>query len=234
MIKPTLFVAFMLCCIYTFAQNPFSISPTAFEESLYNANTEFNQHVLISTMQNEGATDIEMEWALADLNIPVGWEVSIADNEVEYFSSVSSSPNPFTLLAGDTSSNFRVFVSTYGTNGCGSFTINYKNFNTQEIVQSVNYLVGVDDKDCITTSTTLQQIPNLSIGPNPAEDYFTLSSIEGLAQLSIYDTQGRLQLSKNMISSAEIDIAELSNGVYFINIIDKERRVSTFKLIKTY
>ena len=70
----------------------------------------------------------------------------------------------------------------------------------------------------------------LIISPNPISDYF---SIEGISEaiVSIYDSQGQIVKSLNLIDSNSVNISELSKGIYLIKI-ESKGKVNTKKIIK--
>ena len=62
----------------------------------------------------------------------------------------------------------------------------------------------------------------ISIFPNPVQNVFYVNLGENrTANLEIYDTQGNLLLSKDIISEKEIDVSSLSSGLYAV-LIDKK------------
>lgn len=71
----------------------------------------------------------------------------------------------------------------------------------------------------------------INVFPNPCEGHFVLSNQMG-AQLSVYDLQGRIVLSKNVTADTEfIDTSALQSGKYVI-IIEKNQSKLSGNLIK--
>jgi len=215
------------------AQSSFNISPTSFEVKLNSDSTINNYFSLTSTMVNNSNVNLDMEWILSDIQGPEEWEIAVADNEIEYFSGVTSSPNPFLLESGDTSANFMVFISSLGVSGCGTFKLSYRDFNTQEIIQIVDYAVDIDNGNCFTTSTIRHAIPNLTLSPNPTSGILYFSFIDELENFKIHDTLGRLIRSVDYVSESRINISDLHQGLYIISAEDKYGRVSHFKIMKS-
>ena len=88
----------------------------------------------------------------------------------------------------------------------------------------------IDDVNTSTASTTgINNMPyNLSIYPNPAKDILT---IEGsYRSVDVFDILGNLVLSSD--ATKNINVSELSNGVYMLNI-NTENGVSTQKITIT-
>ena len=76
----------------------------------------------------------------------------------------------------------------------------------------------------------------LNIYPNPASNICTFeftNKSNSLYQLFIYNTLGQIVLKKTVNSSiATIDLSELSNGIYIVQISDNNQIITEQKLIK--
>lgn len=77
---------------------------------------------------------------------------------------------------------------------------------------------------------------NFAVFPNPAKENLVINSkntIENL-NLKIFSTEGRLIRTQNLdfYKHASIDVSNLSNGIYFLNIEDERGRVEVKKFIK--
>lgn len=74
----------------------------------------------------------------------------------------------------------------------------------------------------------------IKVFPNPAQQYFVLQSNgENIEQVVIYDLNGRFVLQQQINAlQAQIDIADLCNGMFFIQAATKSKNVH-FKLMKS-
>ncbi|MEP7196873.1 MAG: LamG-like jellyroll fold domain-containing protein [Saprospiraceae bacterium] len=71
--------------------------------------------------------------------------------------------------------------------------------------------------------------------PNPASEKLLLEKIHydfKELSLKLYDTKGKIILTKTFVDKCNLDINQLSTGVYFIQIIDKENTAGTLRFIK--
>lgn len=59
--------------------------------------------------------------------------------------------------------------------------------------------------------------PTLRINPNPFQDRIQIE-LEGLEEITIFDTSGREQLSTKLTSGSSVSLAHLPSGVYLISI----------------
>lgn len=71
---------------------------------------------------------------------------------------------------------------------------------------------------------------NISVYPNPTTNFVTISTIDN-SKITIFDTNGKVVLSKNEYSKNEkINLTSVDNGVYFIKI-ERNHQIAFKKLI---
>ncbi|MCQ2304474.1 MAG: T9SS type A sorting domain-containing protein [Bacteroidales bacterium] len=76
-------------------------------------------------------------------------------------------------------------------------------------------------------ATAENEAKNIGIFPNPANNSFTISGINGFQQMNIYSFDGKLVKREIIDCGQSIDITELPQGLYYVNI-----NKQNFKLIK--
>ncbi len=71
-----------------------------------------------------------------------------------------------------------------------------------------------------------------TIYPNPATNQFTVTSPEGLTQISLLNVSGQVILQKNPLSekSVSVDVTDLPSGIYFVKVSTLEG-ITTQKLV---
>ena len=77
---------------------------------------------------------------------------------------------------------------------------------------------------------------SLSIFPNPTSDYLTLKvedyNNEALSY-SLLDEQGKLVLNEQITNQdTQVAMSTLARGAYFINVLQENKKIQTFKIIK--
>ena len=77
---------------------------------------------------------------------------------------------------------------------------------------------------------------SLSIFPNPTSDYLTLKvedyNNEALSY-SLLDEQGKLVLNEQITNQVtQVAMSNLARGAYFINVLQENKKIQTFKIIK--
>lgn len=99
--------------------------------------------------------------------------------------------------------------------------------------------IVINENRTITTPITLGIETNdifnaLNVYPNPTKNLLTIKSEQQLIGITIYDINGRLLKTislKNNIRETEIDIRELTHGIYFLKV-QTELGTQTKKIIK--
>jgi hypothetical protein len=75
-----------------------------------------------------------------------------------------------------------------------------------------------------------------SIYPNPVKQTLILNSLNGMGKVNfkIFSTEGKLlsTMSLDFENQTSIDVSNLSNGIYFLNIEDESGNTITKKFIK--
>ena len=94
-------------------------------------------------------------------------------------------------------------------------------------------LKGGERLDICTTSTVnpTYSSASISISPNPASEYVLVKSDRVVEQISIFNATGsRLHVARNASNEARIDIRNLSNGIYLVQL-STEYGITNKKLI---
>lgn len=109
-------------------------------------------------------------------------------------------------------------VHGVGANGCDNFST---------ITQSVTICTAISDEKIVNRI--------LNVFPNPAKDriYISLNGENKELELTISNSLGQVVYRKNEIELInEIDISELSSGIYFIQLTENKNFITIQKVIK--
>ena len=71
---------------------------------------------------------------------------------------------------------------------------------------------------------------NISVYPNPFLDVLKISDAQNVKSVSVHDMSGRQV--KTLIPSANLNLSQLKEGVYIVNLLMKDGTVQSFKVIK--
>lgn len=90
--------------------------------------------------------------------------------------------------------------------------------NYHALCDSLSSLVGGISCLPLNTELTASRTHNFKLYPNPALDILNISSDETVTHIEVYDSQGRLILSKSAEHIQEISTKDLASGSYYIKI----------------
>jgi hypothetical protein len=74
------------------------------------------------------------------------------------------------------------------------------------------------------------KVNNVSVYPNPFADVLKISDIKGVKSILINDISGRQV--KTFTPSAELNLSNLKQGLYIVNLKMEDGSVKSFKAIK--
>ena len=99
----------------------------------------------------------------------------------------------------------------------------------QSLIDDKGWVISDAGLDCATASIDDQNQLDISMYPNPTNDKLFIQGLSSSLRVSIYNVLGKLVLSQTI--SKEIDVKQLSKGIYILKIID-EQKETTRKFIK--
>ena len=83
-----------------------------------------------------------------------------------------------------------------------------------------------------SVSTSDVKVTDIQITPNPAQEFITLpADILNQSNISIYDNTGKLMLTQ-VINTKSVDISDLNEGMYFLEIVDTDGNQYQSKFLK--
>ncbi|WP_027879249.1 choice-of-anchor tandem repeat GloVer-containing protein [Mesoflavibacter zeaxanthinifaciens] len=88
----------------------------------------------------------------------------------------------------------------------------------------------IDLNDAPLSTEEFESDVNISIYPNPTTDFINIKSKSEINKVEIYNLQGQKVISFQ--NHDLIDVKVLSEGIYFLKVIDKSMIINTLKFIK--
>ena len=125
-----------------------------------------------------------------------------------------------------------------GAGGSVSYSIGQVSYETNtgttgSVAQGVQHAYEI----YAVTGVEIKSISlNISVFPNPTQDYLTLSieELSAKAQFQLFDIQGKLLQSARIVELVTtINVDQLPSSTYFFKIFDNQQEIKTFKIIKT-
>lgn len=160
--------------------------------------------------------DVLVNWHLNDL--PSGYEHARND----YIDSLQGNRNPFV-----DSAQWVCYIDFK--------TMSYRSTpdSTCLAMTSGTAPMPVDTTDSTIGIKNIHTNENWIMYPNPVSDFITIGNKDFQSFLSMYDSQGRLVISKTLLSVETIDVRELPSGIYHINLQSNFSNTrQNFRLIK--
>ncbi|MFN5629270.1 MAG: reprolysin-like metallopeptidase [Bacteroidota bacterium] len=172
---------------------------------------------------------------------PIGSEQAVAWNVAFTNQAPTNVTELNVLLSTDGGQTFSTTIAENVPNtGVYSFTV--PNFPTEtarlKIVDGANTIFDVNDADfsIVDFSSTRNRKAENSIVlfPNPAGNSITINSQAAINRVSIYDVCGREVFQEKLNvnnSSTSLNIASISNGVYFVRVFSNSGIIGEEKII---
>ena len=127
-----------------------------------------------------------------------------------------------------------------GSGGTVSYSVGQVVYTTNTSITYGSVAQGVQQPFEISVITAIEQAKDItlvcSVYPNPASDFLTLKvenyDIESLSY-KLFDANGKLLESKKVTGyETIISMANLLPNLYFLKVIDNQKEIKTFKIIK--
>lgn len=126
-----------------------------------------------------------------------------------------------------------------GAGGSISYSIGQINYNTTT-AGGISISEGLQSPYEISIVTGIEESNinlSASVYPNPSTDFLILNIDNNKLENFTYeliDLQGKLVISKKIEKNqTSISIVELTNAIYFINVLNNNKQIKQFKIIKT-
>lgn len=110
-----------------------------------------------------------------------------------------------------------IYMTTFG-----------KDINNEMYVAGSNALYKIKDTSLSTTNINTIK-PN--IAPNPTTDYLTISNLENIDYINIYNATGKLMNKITTIKNNQISLQKYKPGIYLIQI-HSANQINTYKIYK--
>lgn len=157
-------------------------------------------------------------------NVCLLWTVENEVNFSHYEVEKSTSLSNFTVIANTTARGSSARSNYTSTDLNPASGDNFYRLKMVNLDGSYNYSKIIRVNFTKTVMASLQ--------PNPASGFVILKELESYQQYRIVDAAGKIYLQQNIQAPVqEIDISRLSNGLYFIQLINNNQ-VTTLKLVK--
>lgn len=218
----------LLPAVYMQAQSIIAVEDTVVADIFeIDLSEDFTDLELKTRVTNVSDSTIRLKWTRLELDKPGEWDTQVCDNIECYIPLVSSNIDPGlgldapVVLEPDSSLDMILYVVPNGVAGMGRIDLDLSLADRpDEILATIVYLPDVRERTVSNVEELLA--PNLRIYPNPAADYFELTSHEGIDEIIISDMFGRQIRTYAAVSGKSYDISQLSNGIYLVSLVNRQ------------
>ena len=157
-----------------------------------------------------------------DKSALITWQSASEENADKYNVEYSSDGNSFKTLTA---------IKARGTNSSYSYV-------HSQVNGIAFYRLKMIDKDGAYKYSQIRSLKfyntnQFTIVPNPAKDYININNNTNIKSLEVLSISGEvLKTLKNITNQQQINIADLTKGVYFLRAIDKNGNLLHSKMIK--
>ncbi len=159
------------------------------------------------------AADLEFEW-----NQPVELLPG------KYFIEVVATPQPFTDYQ-------RWEATSLPGIGSDSYT-SYDGGETWEMNEGYNFVFDVYGFTKAYLAVNDVKNNAISVYPNPVSDVLGIDSAKNIKKVVIYNSVGQIVKTSDKLQDSKLNVSDLSQGAYFVNIVLENAETKTFKVIK--
>lgn len=186
---------------------------------------------LTGSLANTASETLEIDWKIIDLDLPSQWAKQVLIDNFEYVPFINESHSPTALEMNAPDIRFDIWVYPDNQSGCGTLKVVFSEHTTGTVLDTVAYLLSINDVSCVTTNTTSALEESIHVFPNPTNGLLQITNSEAIRELSLYDLSGNVLLSQKT-STQEVDMRHLSAGMYILKIHHSAQANQFFKVLK--
>lgn len=212
-----------------------SVTPDTFEKTI----KETEKAIFPMTVTNTETAPLTVYWKLIKSDDwPAEWQTQVCDGVLCYGFNTDANPaNKPNNMEGMASSNiWSLKVDPVKVKGSGKIHMEfYSDSDGENKIGTTEFEAKfVADSDLVSSTSDRDFSSNLTIYPNPAQNYFQIKNDNDLASISVVNILGKEVWTKKHSHSASYDVSDLYKGMYLVRMFDVNGKlVKTIRLNKT-
>lgn len=177
-----------------------------------------------TTVKNESDSKKTIVWERTIHSISEGWQTAVCDKNVCYNPDIESFD--FELEPGE-EGTLNVYGYPNGVEGMVAVSVKLTDASDPNNTVTGEFEV---QSDGFTTSTSFVANPAIKIYPNPTSQYISLTDVQKVAGLTLYNIVGRQVKTFAANYENQYNVSELPVGMYLVRIVD--RNAKTLKTLR--
>lgn len=188
---------------------------------------------IIIGIENNTSDSLSIIWERTiGEDCPEDWTFGVYDKEFCYYHGISSNVNEeigidisFVLEPEENFEHFFINFRPMETPGCCSISFDFKDRQEPDVILETAIIdININSPDCILNGTgqEIAQTQLVVVYPNPSLGNFTLSNNDVIQNIDVYNLLGQKLKSFDYQNGADMDISELSTGMYSLQLKNKK------------
>ncbi len=224
-------LTFLFLSLFVASNAQLTVSPDIIDFSTDSRDSLYEYKMKIKNESNDSTSFFWMV-ELAD-DWPADWDIFVCDNNLCYFTGVYKCPNnKINVFPPQHELEFKITLLTGFTKGKSSMKLHlFTDMDCQGQFYSSSDWGSVE----VTGGTSvndLTHLKNTKIYPNPVINTFNISNDEFVTKVEMRNIQGQVVQSFDHLTHESHDISPLSQGVYIVELRDKQGNVKREKMYK--
>lgn len=177
-----------------------------------------------ATLKNNSKDTIVLKWTRKIETLTQGWSSAVCDKNFCYVPTVDTMR---LLMAPDEVSNMDIHVYPMGVSGSAKVTLKIEQVGNPENSVSGTYLFN------ISTSTRSDGDKELiQLYPNPAQDFFVVSSPVVLGKIELYNITGDKAKIFYAYKNKRYYIDDIPAGIYLVRLLNLQEEIVKTLVLK--
>ena len=228
--KKNLLFLFLIITSFVQAQ-VIKIEPATVVQTLNNQNLSdpFLQLQFYAKVTNLTNQEVRLKWKRVVIDQPLDWDTQVCDNNLCYTPIVSSNIdaalglNQPVLIKPDTSFEIGLYIVPNGASGKGKFQLIFSLVSTPDTpIDTVTFDISINQ----TTSTNNISKSDIRVFPNPAVNYFEVTTDSDIDRIVVYNLLGReVRAYRSFGIGQQYDLSGLPDGLYLVSLMDNRRGI---------
>lgn len=230
MVKNLLVLSLVFLTSVAFGQLSIDIDPPTIHGEGGVDENDIEVHVQVT---NTSDTTVYLLWNRHETEKPEMWWTWICDLQACYNWNTNSAPaNRVNELRPQESMEFQVHAKPFGIAGFAQIDVDL--FDHADPENILGTVTATFEASTSTSTEDFFKTDAIRVYPNPTTNFFRIYQADQVDLVEVYSMVGKRVLSYNANTNGQYDVSNLSEGMYLVRLLDRERNViKTVRLSKS-